>query len=82
MAWIRTVGEDEASGRLAELYAEHTDRESGVVDNILKIHSIAPAGLIAHLELYTVAMRGTPTLRKAEREMIAVVVSKVNGCHY
>ncbi len=82
MAWIRTVGEDDASGRLADVYAKFVDREKGQVDNILKVHSIAPDGLDAHLALYTTAMRGTPTLRKADREMIAVVVSQLNGCHY
>lgn len=28
------------------------------------------------------AMRSTPTLRKVERELIAVVVSQANACHY
>jgi AhpD family alkylhydroperoxidase len=32
--------------------------------------------------LYRQAMRGTRTLRKVEREMIALVVSRVNECHY
>jgi AhpD family alkylhydroperoxidase len=27
-------------------------------------------------------MKGTKTLRKVEREMIALVVSKKNDCHY
>ncbi len=82
MSWIRTISEDDATGRLAELYAAHTDAASGAVDNILKIHSLAPGGLEAHLALYLHVMRGTKTLRKADREMIAVVVSQLNGCHY
>ena len=28
------------------------------------------------------AMAGTRTLRKVERELIALVVSEINGCHY
>ena len=32
--------------------------------------------------LYTSAMTGTPGLPKLEREMIALVVSRLNGCHY
>ena len=36
----------------------------------------------AHYVLYRQAMAGTKTLRKVEREMIAVVVSKLNDCHY
>ena len=36
----------------------------------------------AHNVLYKQAMKGTASLRKVEREMIALVVSKVNDCHY
>jgi alkylhydroperoxidase family enzyme len=82
MAWIRTIGEDEAGGRLAELYAAMVDPTSGRVDNVLKIHSLHPEGLAAHWELYRAVMRGTAGLPKVEREMIALVVSKLNGCHY
>lgn len=82
MAWIRTIPEDEADGELRRLYEACVDPESGAVDNILKIHSLDPEGLAAHLALYRSAMRGTKTLRKVERELIAFVVSKLNGCHY
>ncbi len=82
MAWIRVIDEEDATGRLSELYAEHAAPDTGAVDNILKVHSIAPGGLEAHLGVYSSAMRGTPTLRKADRELIAVVVSQLNGCHY
>lgn len=82
MAWIRTIGDDEADGVLAELYAGMRDPKTGRVDNVLSIHSLHPEGLRAHWELYRAAMRGTKELRTVEREMIAVVVSKRNGCHY
>jgi alkylhydroperoxidase family enzyme len=36
----------------------------------------------AHLGLYTSAMAGTATLRKVERELVALVVSLENHCHY
>lgn len=82
MAWIRTIDEQAAEGRLAELYARMADPASGRVDHVLKIHSLHPDGLAAHWELYRAAMRGTAGLSAAEREMIAVVVSARNGCHY
>lgn len=82
MVFIRTVSESEADGELAELYAACVDPTSGQVDNILKIHSISSAGLKAHIGLYKSALAGTATLRKVERELIAVVVSKINECHY
>ena len=82
MAWIDTVDEQDASGDLAEYYSGAVDPETGSVDNILKVHSLNPAGLRAHAILYAAAMAGTPGLRKVEREMIALIVSGVNGCHY
>jgi alkylhydroperoxidase family enzyme len=82
MAWITTIEESEAEGRLAELYASMLDPEQGRVDNILKVHSLHEAGLEAHFVLYRAVMRGTKTLPKADREMIALVVSRINGCHY
>jgi len=82
MAWIRTLDENQAEGRLAELYASAVDPRSGRVDHVLTIHSLAPAGLEAHLALYRHAMRGSRGLPKADRELVAVVVSSVNGCHY
>ena len=82
MAWIRTIEGDEAEGDLAALYGEVCDPRTGSVDNVLAIHSLHPAGLRAHWDLYRAAMRGTKGLRAVEREMIAVVVSGRNGCHY
>jgi AhpD family alkylhydroperoxidase len=32
--------------------------------------------------MYREVMTGTKTLRKVEREMIAIVVSAANACHY
>lgn len=82
MSWIRTISEEDAEGQLAELYAKMVDPASGRVDNVLAVHGLHPAGLAAHWELYRAAMRPTRTLNGADRELIAVVVSDLNGCHY
>jgi uncharacterized peroxidase-related enzyme len=81
MAWIRTTDEGEAGGNLKQLYDEQR-RQAGGVANILKIHSLAPDVLKAHLALYQAAMHVPGELSRAQREMIAVVVSAANGCHY
>jgi alkylhydroperoxidase family enzyme len=81
VAWIETDAAGE-SEELAPLLRRARDPRSGKVDHILSIHSLHPAGLRAHLELYTAVMRGTPSFPKVEREMIALVVSGLNGCHY
>jgi alkylhydroperoxidase family enzyme len=82
MAWIEIVEETEATGPLGQLYERSADPEYGRVDNIMRIHSLHADGLRTHLDLYREVMAGTATLRKVEREMIALVVSGINDCHY
>jgi alkylhydroperoxidase family enzyme len=81
MAWIDTIPEDEATGRLARIYAGLVEPWGGV-DNILKIHSLNPPSLTAHARLYETLMRGESELSEIDRERIAVVVSAANRCHY
>jgi uncharacterized peroxidase-related enzyme len=75
------IPEDEATGRLRELYDKYAE-PSGIVDNILKIHSLNVKSLKTHYDLYAHLMRGRSGLSRAQREMIAVVTSAVNHCHY
>ena len=81
MAWIRVIDEEDAEGRLARFYARYAEPD-GSVDNILKIHSVSPASMKAHFDLYALLMRGRSDLSRAQREMIAVTVSAINQCHY
>jgi hypothetical protein len=48
----------------------------------MSIPSLNPRGLAAHDGVYRSAMAGTRGLRKVERELIALVVSLENECHY
>lgn len=82
MAWIKVIGEEEARDELRQSYEKYTDSSWGGVDNILKIHSLNPPSLSAHYELYKTLMRGSRSLPRARREMIAVVVSALNRCEY
>ena len=81
MAWIKMIAEEEASGRLAELYEKYQEPLGGV-DNILKIHSLNVKSMQTHYDLYAHLMRGRSDLSRIQREMIAVVVSAVNQCRY
>ncbi len=73
---------DVAGGaELKQLYGEMKEPWGGV-DNILKIQSLNPASLRGHFEFYTALMRGPSGLSRVQREMIAVVVSAANHCHY
>ena len=82
MARIKVIPDDDWDGALGELYPRVVDPVHGRVDNILAVHSLNPRGMAAHQGLYESAMAGTATLRKVEREIIALVVSLHNDCHY
>ena len=81
MAWINVINEEKATGSLKDQYNNLIEPWGGV-DNILKIHSLNPESLDAHVRLYKMAMYGKSILHRREREMIAVVVSTINQCHY
>ncbi len=81
-AWIEVIPEAEAEGELAELYDEMRTAKTGTVDHILAIHSLHPETMRDHSRLYRTLMHGKGDLSRPEREMIGVVVSAVNACHY
>lgn len=81
MAYIRVVGEDEAEGKLFEVYDE-IQRNRGRVSNILRAQSLDPKALRAHLDLYMATVFGKGGLSRREAELLAVVVSAANGDAY
>jgi len=82
MPWIDAPHEDGWSEDLDEIKAEVMDSTYQRVDWIMRIHALDGGSMNAHNTLYRQAMKGTKTLRKAEREMLALVVSQANDCHY
>ncbi|SHK56296.1 peroxidase-related enzyme [Rhodothermus profundi] len=81
MAWIEIIPEETATGELKAHYEEIRQRR-GKISNILAVHSLHPGALRAHLELYLQVMFARSGLSRAERELIAVVVSAANQCTY
>jgi len=81
MAWIHEAEPADASPALAAAYAR-VGAARGRVANILKVHSVNPAVMTAHLELYRTLMFGPSELSRAERETVAVAVSAANECRY
>jgi len=81
MSWINEIDVSEAEGKLAEMYAQLIEQR-GKVSNILKVHSLNPAAMGGHLDLYVTLMFGKSGLSRLEREAIAVVVSASNDCAY
>lgn len=82
MPWIEAPHEDEWDGDLAGLRDRVVDPTYQRVDWVMRIHALDAGSLEAHDVLYRQAMRSTKTLRKVEREMVAVVVSQINECYY
>jgi len=62
-------------------YIPQTDRVDDD-DNILRIHGVHSAMMPRHMVLYKQLMFSAGPLTRAQREMIAVVVSNENACHY
>lgn len=81
MTWIRTVPDDDADGPLKQLY-DAAYRRAGRVFNIVRAQSLNPSVLRAGVGLYQAVVFGPSELSRSLREMLAVVVSKTNGCHY
>ncbi|MEE9297017.1 MAG: carboxymuconolactone decarboxylase family protein [Phycisphaerae bacterium] len=81
MAWIRTIDQESAEGLLASVYKAAVAR-AGRVFNILKIQSLNPPVLQSSMAQYLSIMYKPSPLSRAQRELIATVVSRANNCHY
>lgn len=79
MAYIAMVPESEATGDLAALY-RRLAYPDGSVDEGFRILSLHPALLAADATMYHVLMHGSSPLPRHEREYLAMVVSRCNGC--
>ena len=72
MAFIQYVPEEEI--REKDRVPDH--------DNILRIHGVHSQTMRHHYELYLELMRKKSPLSRIQRELMAVVVSSINECHY
>lgn len=81
MSWIEEVEVSQADEKLKPIY-DDLIKSRGKVANILKVHSLNPDALKAHLDLYMTIMFGKSGLSRKERECIAVVVSRADNCKY
>jgi uncharacterized peroxidase-related enzyme len=81
MAWIKMIEPEDAKGELKVEYDEAV-RRAGRVFNILKVQSLNARALKASMEMYLATMYGPSGLSRAEREMLATVVSWANRCFY
>ncbi len=81
MPWIRTIGLDEATGYLKQQLEAAVER-AGRIWHIVGIMSLYPRVLRTSMDFYAAVMYGRSPLSRGQRELIAVVVSRVNHCRY
>ena len=81
MAYIDTIDIEDAEDIVKQEY-EKGFRRSGRVFNILKIMSRSPSALKEAMSMYLAIMYGESELSRAQREMLAMVVSSINHCYY
>lgn len=79
MTWIEIIPAEDWD---VELRDRVGDPATGEIDAIMAVHSLNPRGLAGHHALYSSAMSGTASFRKVDRELVALVVSQANDCHY
>jgi alkylhydroperoxidase family enzyme len=82
MAWIKTIEPAQAEGLLKRQYEAAIER-AGKLFNVIRIQSLRPRVMRSSTQLYTELMQAAEGgIGRAQREMIAVVVSRANDCHY
>jgi YD repeat-containing protein len=81
MPHVHVTPADEAAGT-TKLEYDAATRRAGRIWNIVSIQSQLPEVMRDSMRLYSTIMFGDSPLTRAQREMIAVVTSRVNECHY
>lgn len=83
MASIKMIPEEEATGKVKEIY-EEIKSQLGIdfVPNLYKVMASKPGYLEANWNKVTTVMIEPGKLDRLTKEIIAVAVSAVNSCEY
>lgn len=83
MTSIKMISEEEATGKVQEIYGE-IKSQLGIdfVPNLYKVMASKPAYLEANWNKVKAVMIEPGKLDRLTKEIIAVAVSAVNGCDY
>ena len=81
MPHVHVLEYDETTGVARREY-DAAQRRAGRIWNIVSIQSQLPEVMRDSMRLYSSIMFGPSPLTRAQREMIAVVTSDINECHY
>jgi len=83
MASIRLTPEDEATGKVKEIYEDIKETLGiGFVPNLYRVMAVKPGYLEASWNKAKSVMVQTRKLDRMTTEIIAVTVSAVQGCEY
>ena len=80
-SWLRVPPASDAPPEVQALFDKAVEK-LGFVPNVLAVYALRPRHLELWNAFYDELMRGESSLTRVQREMIAVVVSTVNRCHY
>ena len=81
IAWLSVPADTSSSAEARELWEKPLEK-LGFVPNVLRVMALRPEHLVTWWAYTQELMTGESGLTKAQREMIAVVVSVENRCHY
>ena len=83
MASVRMIPEEEATGKIADIYEEiKTELGIDFVPNLYKVMASKPGHLEANWNKVKAVMVVPGKLDRLTKEIIAVAVSAVNACGY
>ena len=83
MASVKLISEDEATGKVKDLYDEIKAKlGTDFVPNLYRAMASNPEYLEANWRKDQAVMSQSKQLDPLTKEIIAVAVSAVNGCHY
>ena len=79
-AWIKMIGDEEASPELLDVLAL-ARTPHGTVDNVMRVHSLRPNTMRGHVILYRAALHDEAnTIPMWLQETISSYVSILNQC--
>lgn len=96
MTWIPVIPPQHATGELQQAYqdvyalyppeyaveVDAVKRPDGTADSIVAAHSLIPQALRHSMSAFGAMLSPALPLTRSQHEMIATVVSALNGCFY
>jgi uncharacterized peroxidase-related enzyme len=82
MWWIKRTPSEQDTPEEVRSAWERAAAKLGFLPNVQRLYALRPKRYLEWLAHYEDVMRGESGLSPLEREMIALVVSDLNDCHY